>query len=90
MTSYFWIGGSYDDGSWTWIDGSQMEMGTPFWGRVSSIMQIIQCTFCMLSCAWILILLLILLLLHIFLFSMTWYWKTILPKLQMNGVSSIR
>ncbi|XP_064095939.1 uncharacterized protein LOC135207921 [Macrobrachium nipponense] len=33
LSSSFWIGGSVtnDTEGWTWIDGSPMEMGTPFW-----------------------------------------------------------
>lgn len=30
----FWLGGSDGDteGSWTWLDGTSVSMGTPFWG----------------------------------------------------------
>ena len=35
MFSYFWIGGLNAASTWVWIDGSFMDMGTPFWGRVS-------------------------------------------------------
>lgn len=31
----YWIGGTDlgDEGSWTWIDGTPMAMGVPFWGQ---------------------------------------------------------
>ncbi|XP_027212624.2 uncharacterized protein [Penaeus vannamei] len=33
ITSDFWLGGRYevDDLSWTWLDGTSMPRGTPFW-----------------------------------------------------------
>ncbi|XP_042879751.1 perlucin-like protein [Penaeus japonicus] len=31
----YWLGGTDlgDEGSWTWIDGTPMAMGVPFWGQ---------------------------------------------------------
>ena len=39
MSSYFWIGGVKVAVTWMWIDGSEMAMGSPFWGRVSKCKQ---------------------------------------------------
>lgn len=34
LTRDFWLGGRFinQTSSWTWLDGSPMEMGSPFWG----------------------------------------------------------
>lgn len=31
VTADFWVGGHYENTEWTWLDGSPMEHGSPFW-----------------------------------------------------------
>ena len=33
-TQAFWIGGVRNNSVWRWTDGSKMQMGPPFWGKV--------------------------------------------------------
>ena len=34
---YFWVGGMREDLSWMWIDGTDLQLGAPFWGQVSEL-----------------------------------------------------